>query len=82
MRKNIAISAVPALALLMSACGTEKELQPKAGELLPIAPAGAKTTPNANDLLATDSQARPGRSDGELTRSKERKPDEFDLPPG
>lgn len=68
-------------ALVLSGCGASKGLVPAKGEMLPIAPYGAKTRPAAKALLEPTNQARPGRSDELLTDSEERRSDEFDLPP-
>lgn len=76
------IAAAILLALLLVACGNRAELKPQAGKELPVAPAGAKEKPGPDKLLTPDDQARPERSDEILKRSEDRKPDEFDLPPG
>jgi len=69
------------LVLALSACGAARDLKPAPGKALPVAPYGAVTAPNANQLLSASSQARPGRSDELLTNSEERQGNEFDLPP-
>jgi hypothetical protein len=71
---------VPAL-LALGGCGAAAELKPAAGEKLPIAPYGARATPTSRQLLTPSNQARPERSDELLTRSEQRRSDEFDLPP-
>ena len=58
-----------------------RDLKPAPGKALPVAPYGATAAPNAKQLLAASSQARPGRSDELLTNSEERQGNEFDLPP-
>lgn len=70
-----------AAALALAACGKAEELQPAAGQALPVKPAAAREVPSANDLLAIPTQARPDRIDEPLRRSEERRDDPFDLPP-
>ena len=70
-----------ALALALAGCGAAKELQPAPGASLPVAPYGAKTTPTPTALLTPTPQQRPERSDELLTSSRERRSDEFNLPP-
>lgn len=77
MRKIVIIAL-----LALSACGNRTQLRPEPGKALPPAPLGDKTPPAPNELLTPDDQARPERSDEVLKRSEDRKPDEFDLPPG
>jgi hypothetical protein len=72
---------VPLALLALGGCGAAADLQPAAGEKLPIAPYGARATPTAQQLLTPSNQARPQRSDELLTRSEQRRSDEFDLPP-
>lgn len=67
--------------LLLAACGSMRDLRPAPGESLPVAPYGAETTPTPKALLTPTAQQRPDRSDELLTRSEERRSDEFDLPP-
>ncbi|HEX7694720.1 MAG TPA: hypothetical protein VF409_09535 [Sphingomonas sp.] len=69
------------LVLTLAACGAARDLKPAPGKALPVAPYGATAAPNAKQLLAASSQARPGRSDELLTNSEERQGNEFDLPP-
>lgn len=73
--------ALIATALVLTACGKAAPLKPAAGEALPGAPYGAQAAPTSEQLLTSAPQARPARSDELLTRSEERKSDEFDLPP-
>ena len=80
MRPKILIAAL-ALPLVLAACGKAAPLKPAAGEALPGAPYGAQAAPTSEQLLAPEPQARPSRSDELLTRSDERRSDEFDLPP-
>ncbi len=67
--------------LALAACGKAEELQPAAGQALPVKPAAARETPTADQLLALSPQARPDRIDEPLRRSREREDDPFDLPP-
>ena len=67
--------------LLLAGCGSARDLRPATGENLPVAPYGASETPNATELMTPTAQQRPDRTDELLTRSDERRSDEFDLPP-
>lgn len=69
------------MGLLLAGCGSARDLRPAAGENLPVAPYGATETPNASDLMTPTAQQRPDRTDELLTKSDERRSDEFDLPP-
>jgi len=73
--------ALTGLALALSGCGAADGLVPEEGKTLPVAPYGAKTQPTAAQLLTPTTQQRPQRSDELLTKSDERRSDEFDLPP-
>ncbi|MGY4394929.1 hypothetical protein ACVWZA_000090 [Sphingomonas sp. UYAg733] len=79
--KNAAKYAVVPIALALAGCGAAAGLKPAPGEKLPVAPYGAKATPTAKQLLQSNNQARPERSDDLLKSSDERRSDEFDLPP-
>jgi hypothetical protein len=68
-------------AALLAGCGASTGLQPAPGEPLPVAPAGARATPTARELLTPTTQQRPQRSDELLRRSEARRADDFDLPP-
>lgn len=74
-----------ALALIMlislGACAQRTPLEPMAGRTLPPAPYGAKTTPDADALLAPPTQAVPIRNVELRSRSEERADDPYDLPP-
>lgn len=70
-----------ALALALSACGQRADLQPAAGDAMPVAPVGSAASPTAEELLQAPTQARPDRSDEVITRSRDRAADPFDLPP-
>ena len=69
------------MTLALAGCGAAKELQPREGHSLPVAPYGAVARPTAQQLLTPTTQQRPQRSDELLTSSDERRSDEFDLPP-
>ena len=69
------------LVLALAACGSERDLTPPAGHMLPPPPYGRSDRPTANELLTPRSQARPVRSDELRTQSEEREDDPFDLPP-
>ena len=69
------------IALALSACAQRSPLEPAAGGSLPVAPYGAKSTPNADALLAPPPQAAPARNTELRSRSEERADDPFDLPP-
>lgn len=79
--KGAAIPAALLTLLPLAACGSAGTLAPAPGEALPVAPYGATATPTPPELLTPGAQARPARSDELLRRSKERRSDEFDLPP-
>jgi hypothetical protein len=80
-RKARIIALLPAFMLGLSACGTKADLEPAAGEVLPVKPAGAPKQPTPKELMTPSIQAKPERSDEPLKRSEERKEDEYDLPP-
>lgn len=77
MRKILAA----ALILALGACGQRADLQPKAGQQLPVAPYGTDTRKSADELLKPPAQAVPERSVELRKRSEERADDPFDLPP-
>ncbi len=77
MRKLIMIP----LMIALSACGARGDLNPPQGASLPVAPRGAETPPNAEELLERDALAAPERSVELRRRSEEREDDPFDLPP-
>ena len=72
---------VLASAALLAACGSSGPLTPPEGASLPVAPNGATTPPNADELLRRDALAAPERSVELRRRSEERQDDPFDLPP-
>jgi ABC-type uncharacterized transport system auxiliary subunit len=72
---------VAGLALVLGGCGAREELEPVAGKSLPVKPVTARATPTPEQLLAAPPQTRPARSDDLIESSKERRSDEFDLPP-
>lgn len=69
------------LPLALAACGSPAPLTPQAGRTLPPPPPGETARPAAEELLTPGPQARPDRTDEILTRSEDRDPDRFDLPP-
>lgn len=74
-------AAIVLMALALAGCGAARELKPRPGETLPVAPYGARTTPTRDQLIKPTMQQRPGRTDDLLTQSEQRRTDEFDLPP-
>jgi hypothetical protein len=76
------VRLVPVLALaVLAGCGKVAPLKPAAGQGLPIKPAMASTTPDAEQLLTPPTIARPERIDELMKRSQPRRADRFDLPP-
>jgi hypothetical protein len=67
--------------VLLAACGQKKDLQPLAGNDLPVAPYGSDHQLSAKELLKPSTQAAPERSVELRKRSEEREDDPFDLPP-
>jgi len=72
---------VPLIALALAACGKVAPLQPAAGQSLPVKPAMASVTPDAEALLTPPTYAKPERVDELMKRSQTRRADRFDLPP-
>jgi hypothetical protein len=68
-------------ALALAGCGTQGDLKPKPGHVLPMAPYGRADRPASPELLAQPSQSRPSRNVELHTRSEPRSDDAFDLPP-
>jgi hypothetical protein len=68
-------------AIALSGCGARVALTPEAGGAMPQKPAMAAKVPTADQLITSDTQARPERSDEQLRRSEKRQDDKFDLPP-
>lgn len=75
------LAASLALALALSGCAQQTDLEPVPGATLPPAAYGADERPEAEDLLERPTQAAPERNVELRTRSEEREPDPFDLPP-
>ena len=73
--------AILLAALALGGCGAARELKPRPGETLPVAPYGAHATPTPDQLIQPTTQQRPARSDELLTNSQARRGDPFDLPP-
>ena len=67
--------------ILAAACGKVAPLHPAEGQSLPVKPAMASTTPDAEQLLTPPTFARPERIDELMKRSQPRRADRFDLPP-
>lgn len=76
--KRLAILLVP---ILLAACGRVAPLEPPPGQSLPVKPAMASRTPDAEALLTPPPYARPERVDELMKRSQPRRADRFDLPP-
>lgn len=76
-RRLIAIFSV----LVLSGCGSVRELKPAVGHSLPPAPYGRADQPTAAELLQTSPQAIPVRQEELRRQSEERADDPFDLPP-
>lgn len=77
MRKYLAL----ATCVVLAACGQKADLEPAAGQSLPVAASGTSAPPSAENLLKPDPQAAPERSVELRRRSEEREDDPFDLPP-
>ena len=77
MKRSLLFVAV----LLTGGCGKIARLEPAPGQPLPVKPAMAAVTPNADDLLVRRADAAPQRVDELLSRSQPRRADRFDLPP-
>jgi hypothetical protein len=76
------IRLVPIVALIaVAGCGKVAPLHPAEGQSLPVKPAMASTTPDAEQLLTPPSYAKPERIDELMKRSQPRRADRFDLPP-
>jgi hypothetical protein len=78
--KSLRICLLGAVVLL-AGCGRVDDLKPAPGHALPVKPLMARTTPDANDLLALPPYAKPDRVDELIKRSEPRALDPFDLPP-
>ncbi|MEO7504390.1 MAG: hypothetical protein ABIT69_04315 [Sphingomicrobium sp.] len=72
---------IAAALIALSGCGKVGPLVPPNGQSLPVRPMMATHTPDAAELLAYTTQARPERVDELMRRSQPRKADRFDLPP-
>ena len=76
------VRLLPIAALVaVAACGKVAPLRPAEGQALPVRPAMASVTPDAEQLLTPPSYARPERIDELMKRSQPRRADRFDLPP-
>ena len=67
--------------LALAACGSVAPLEPPPGQALPVKPAMASATPDAEQLLTPPPFAKPERIDELMKRSQPRQADRFDLPP-
>jgi hypothetical protein len=65
----------------LSACGVRRDIKPKVGQALPVAPYGRADRPASAELLTPTSRARPGRNVELRERSEPRTDDPYDLPP-
>lgn len=81
MKRLLALAALCAPALLLTACGETAPLRPQTGKSLPPKPATATTAPDADKLMTPSDQSRPKRNDELLQSSQKRPVDKFDLPP-
>ena len=68
-------------AAALGSCGRQVDLQPAAGQKLPVKPLMARTQPTPKDLLTRPTWAKPDRVDELEKRSQPRPADPFDLPP-
>ena len=77
------MKTIAALMLIaaLSACGSKQPLKRPPGDPVPPKAAAADVAPSSDDLVTSDSQARPDRNDEILKRSERRTDDRFDLPP-
>ena len=69
------------LLLLCAACGKRGVLEARPGHVARPLPYAVNTAPTPDQQLTRATQAAPRRVDDPLTRSEERQPDKFDLPP-
>lgn len=76
-----AATALALCTLALAGCAQQAPLEPAAGNTLPPAPHGSKSTPDADALLTPPPQAAPARNVELRSRSEERADDPFDLPP-
>jgi hypothetical protein len=81
VNRPLPLIALACALLALSACGSQRDLRPAAGHSLPSAPFGRAEAPAAAELLETDPQAAPVRSEELRRQSEEREDDPFDLPP-
>jgi hypothetical protein len=77
---RLSVLVLAALALL-AGCGARRDIKPRVGHELPVAPYGRQERPGSADLLAGTSTERPGRNVELHLRSEVRTDDPFDLPP-
>ena len=72
---------VVSITAALAGCGDVAPLRPPPGQPLPVKPAMATVTPDAEQLLTPPPNARPERIDELMRRSQPRRADRFDLPP-
>jgi hypothetical protein len=77
VRRLVALSGI----VFLASCGQSAALRPAAGELLPVKPMMAGSTPTPEQLLTPPAYANPKRVDELIRRSQPRRVDPFDLPP-
>jgi hypothetical protein len=75
------VLAALAIVLALAGCGARRDLKPRAGHSLPVAPYGREQPKTAEALLKPPVQASPERTVELRKRSEERDDDPFDLPP-
>ena len=81
MRAAILPACAVAALLVLGGCGARRDIKPKVGHALPVAPYGQQERPGSAELLAGTSTSRPGRNIELHQRSEVRADDPFDLPP-
>ena len=64
-----------AAAVLLAGCGKVSPLRPPEGQSLPVKPAMASVTPDAEQLLTPPAYAKPERIDELMKRSQPRRAD-------
>ena len=82
LRALAATVAVASSLVMVAACGFKSGLHPSQNQSSPSIANGQEKPLSAEELTTPGAEERPGRSAELLSRSQEREPDEFDLPPG
>ena len=75
------VATIAVLLHALTACGSQRDLMPVAGQPAPPVPYGRGDPPTSAELLELDPQAAPERSVELRRQSEEREDDPFDLPP-